>query len=574
MKEPLVRTRNPIPAPAKNRPMPVSCAPRPLRVRAVTHLMRFLESEGLRHVFGVPGGTVGPLYDALIDFPSISPMISRHEAAAAYAAASYARQSGRLAMVVSCAGPGATNLITGVAAAMRDRTPMLVLTGQVPGRLMGLQAAQEASAWNMDICEAFRPFTKLSVLVSRPEEVTGAIRKALRVARTHPQGPVHVSVPVDTLSAEIADASAEPLACAAASAGVAPSDLFVVIDFLLSRNGVLFVGSGVKRAGMSQSLLRLAELIGWPVVTTPSAKGTIPEDHPLCRGVFGLGGNRSATDVLERASAVLILGSSLGEAGTSNWSPTLLGKRDIVQIDISEAALGRTYSPRLALVCDLAIFFRELLPNLERVSRPPWDNRPRQSDDCPGMIALSLGRFAECIGPEAQTFSDIGEHMTWALRHFPARGMNSFEISLNYGGMGSGIAGAIGAAIAQPGRRVACITGDGCFAMHGSEIHTAVLHGLPMVFLVINNGSYGLVKWGQTLIFGRCQSETFSQSLDVAAAAEAMGAVGVRIERLGEWDRVEKILQENRARPVVIELRVGSEETPPIADRIRLLQGK
>jgi len=539
-------------------------------MRAAEHVLRFLAKCGVQYLFGIPGGTVNPFYDAVQDIPEIDILMSRHEAAAAYKAASYAKHSGKIAVVMGSSGPGSTNLITGVASAMREGTPMLVLTGQIRSSKMGYGGAQESSPWTMDMVDAFKPFCKRSLMATSAAGLTDMVRQALWLANTPPCGPVHISIPMDVQMAEVGD----PIPAApkvAKMGGVSSLKLSEIFEFFYHRKGVILVGSGVKKARATIDFFRFAERIGWPVITTPAGKGAFPEDHKLSMGVYGLAGNQSAKDAVNASDRVLILGTSLGELATSNWSPALFTEKTVVQVDHNPASIGRHFQPDVALVADLTTFFNQLIP----VLRPrEWRVMQKAEDPSGDVMVQHLKGLAMSSPEDAILVSDIGEHMTWALRHWKTRGDDGFDINVNFGGMGSGIASAIGAKLARLDRPVICLTGDGCFAMHGSEILTAVQYKIPVVFVVINNYSYGMVRWGHYLQYNRFAEDFDYPYHDITRVASGMGAHVVKVRTPEDWMqiRLEEALSADR--PTVIEVVVPSNGIPPMADRVRYLKGE
>jgi acetolactate synthase I/II/III large subunit len=546
-------------------------------MKTAQKIVQFLADHDTKYVFGIPGGTIAPLIDALQDEPRLELIVSRHEAAAAYTAAAYGKASGKLPVVVSCSGPGATNLMTGVASAMREHIPMLVITGQVPLSRMGFLAAQEASPWTMDMCRAFEPFTKKSVLINQADTVEYALYTAARIALQHPQGPVHLSLPVDILSASSEPSQAsQKLAFLTHLTGPSHEAKTSLADFLTHDNGVVFVGAGAKKGPILAELLTFCEKIGWPVVTSPAGKGAFPELHPLAAGVFGLASNERARTAICRSERVLVLGSGLGEVATSNWSETLFANKLIAQVDVTPENIGRTYAPFLPIVCCIEVLIKEMnqiLPHQQNGKSHSLDDLPKLESPV-GIIPQHLESFRINLPSNALLYSDIGEHMTWAIRYWRADTSDSFDISINYGGMGSGIAGALGRALAQPRRTTACITGDGCLAMHGAELLTARYHHIPVIFLVLNNNGYGMVNWGQSLLYGRAPSQLTNHAFDVMSFAKACGAGATRISNLVDWKNLELDQLWDRSGPFVIEVVLPSEqEVPPMADRVKLLRG-
>jgi acetolactate synthase I/II/III large subunit len=539
-------------------------------MRAAERALRFLADAGTEYIFGIPGGSINPFYDALHDVPELVPIISRHEAAAAYTAASYAKHSGRVGVVFGISGPGASNLLTGCASAMRERTALLVVTGQVRCNRMGHEAAQEASPWTMDMVEAFKPFTKKSLLVTDGQNLCRAVRHAMRLALASPQGPVHLAVPLDVQMAEAGAPDAPEIGPLPERPGLTREQGAMLVEFLRSDRGVIFCGSGVKKSRAAAAFCELADRIGWPVVTSPAGKGTYPETGPLGAGVYGMSGPPAAREAVAGAERVLVLGSSLGELATGNWRADLcLGKR-VVQIDSDASAIGRHYQPQVGVVADLGQVVRQLLESVAPAGRPV--PAPRAPEESNGAVARHLRELAAALPEDARLCCDIGEHMTWALRYWRSPRPDSFDITINYGGMGSGIANAVGAYLADR-RPTVCLTGDGCFAMHGAEVMTAVQYGLPILFVVVNNGGYGMVRWGHRLQFDRALADFDYPAPDIAMMAAGMGARSRLVRDPGEWDPGWVACALAGKGPVVAEVAVPRTDMPPMQDRVNTLRG-
>lgn len=539
--------------------------------RAAERALRFLADAGARYVFGIPGGSINPFYDALHDVPALIPILSRHEAAAAYSAASYAKHSGGIGVVLGISGPGASNLLTGCASAMRERTALLVLTGQVRSNRMGHEAAQEASPWTIDMVQAFKPFTKKSLLVTDGRNLARAVRDAVRLALAPPQGPVHLAVPLDVQMAEVGEDPPE-LGSLPERPGLTPGQSAMLLDFLRTGRGVVFCGSGIKKARVAREFCELADRIGWPVVTSPAGKGTYPEVAPLGAGVYGMSGPASARRAVAQAERVLVLGSSLGELATANWRTDLFEGKRVVQIDSDATVLGRHYQPQVGLVADLGEVVRQLREAFPSAPAPCPAAAPCLLEESDAEVVRHLRALAAALPDDARLCCDIGEHMTWALRYWRSPTPDSFDITINYGGMGSGIANAVGAYLADC-RPTVCLTGDGCFAMHGAEVMTAVQYNLPVLFVVLNNGGYGMVRWGHRLQFDRALADFDYPAPDIAKMAEGMGARSLRIRNPDEWDPRWIARAFAGSAPVVAEVVVQPADVPPMQDRVNTLRG-
>jgi acetolactate synthase-1/2/3 large subunit len=565
---------------------------------AIQLLLRYLEAEGVEVIFGIPGGPLMPLYEALFERGKIRPILTRHEGGAAFMADGYARVSGRLGVCCTTTGPGATNALTGLACARRDSVPVLILTAQIATSAFGKGAAQESSPLGIDIVDLYKSVTKASVMLVSPEKMADMARHLLRTALSGRPGPVHLSLPADMVKRQVPDDFRSP---AQYRPRLGHFDRRAVKEaakrLLRARRPVILAGYGVHLSRAYPELRALAERLAVPVATTPKAKGVFPEDHLLSLGVFGLAGSPQADAALlsEETDLLLAVGTSFSEAATHAWDPRLLEGKDLLQIDIDPGEMGKNYSVEVGLVGDA----REVLVELgfQIVRDLQWSDRiANREERLAGVRALKERhpRFVDEAAMEAEAvplkpqrvvaemrralpddailFVDIGNVMAWGLHYFTVREPGTFYINMGFGSMGHGVAGVIGGKLAAPGRAVAALVGDAAFAMNGMEVHTAVENDIPVVWVVMNNGGHGMVHMGETLQFkGKFNTSLFRRPLEVASMAEAMGALAFRAERPGE---VEAAVREGlRARrPTVVEARIDPEAVPPTAIRIETLE--
>ncbi|HSN32886.1 MAG TPA: thiamine pyrophosphate-binding protein, partial [Ideonella sp.] len=313
-------------------------------IRVADQLVEILIAHGVEVIFGLPGGPIGPVLDALLDRSEIRVVQTRTEAGALFAAAGYARASGKLGVALVTTGPGVLNALTGLASAHCDGTPLLLLVGEVARRNFGRGALQDGSAYALQIVEILRKMTKFAEEVHDPQRAPSLLRHAIRAALSGPQGPVALTLPVDSTLAKVPPAS---LVTPGPSTLPDPPDEAIDDVAALMREGgrgVLFVGSGVRGGDGPARLVELAERCQWPVMTTPKGKGVFPEDHPLSLGVFGMGGHISTTDYLEKGLATaLVVGPSLSAVATDGWNALLNPRRAFVHVDVDERQLGRAY---------------------------------------------------------------------------------------------------------------------------------------------------------------------------------------------------------------------------------------
>ncbi|MBI2945872.1 MAG: thiamine pyrophosphate-binding protein [Candidatus Wallbacteria bacterium] len=548
-------------------------------------LIRYLEQEGVRYVFGMPGSPLGPLFDRLHD-SGVKPILIKHETCAAFIADGYARFSGRIGVCIGTTGPGVTNLVTGVATAFADGIPLLVITGQVPTTVFGKGAFQESTTSTFGATELLRSVTKMSEMVIEASLLPRLLKRALRLAQTGKTGPVALNFPVNVLAATVTDDVHEsPYDYRTRNR---PFDRRMVARgakaLMAAEKPVILAGSGVSASGAEAELLALAEQLRIPVATTPKAKGCFPEDHPLSLGIFGFAGHPRADRYVQReADLVLVAASSLGQWQTDNYCEALEGKA-LVQIDIDAAELGKNYPIQVGLQGDAQVVLKELRYSIERElnKQPAGARRPRDSAlealkrevprfvDESQMFSTATPLAPQCVMRELRlalprdtiVFFDTGAHMIWGLHYFDAYVPKTFVLSSGLCTMGYGLAAAIGAKLAVPERTVVSVVGDGCFLMQGMEVHTAVEYGVPVVWVVMNNNELGMVAQGQAGAFGRSTCATYRTPVNFAALARELGAEGFRVERPEELRRtIDRALATGR--PSVIDVVIDPAQRPP-----------
>ncbi len=563
--------------------------------RAVDVFLHYLRAEGAEVVFGVPGGLLHPLFAAVENDPNLRLVVTKHEEGAAFMADGFARTGGRLAVCAGTSGPGSTNLITGVSCAFADGVPMLVITGQAASSTIGKGAAQEAGREDMDIVAMFDPVTKYSAMVVSPGSLAHHLRRALRLALTGRPGPVHLNVPVDLWEKPVEEQWFEP------SSYRPETSLFdrrrvqqAAEAIIAARHPVILAGSGVRIACAEDHLRALAELLSTRVATTPRGKGLFPEDHPLSMGVLGFAGHAPARDTIlgDKVDLLLTVGASLNETTTLNWDRKLRPRETLVQLDIDPDRIGRNYPVEIPLVGDAQTILVELVYHIHRLIRDGaspqsvWgDETPierniyttpnlRVSDAVPVTPQRWRVDFEEALPDNAVVFSDIGGHMLFNIHHLRIREEQKFIINMGFGSMGHGTAAPIGAALADPGRPVIAIVGDGCFAMNGMELLTAREYDIPVTWIVENNNMHGIVWHGTKRLGGSgpLESARFRKTIEVAAIARAMGLGAWVVERPDQMQQAMSGALKSGG-PAVIEVRVDAEISPPVEDRARAVEG-
>jgi acetolactate synthase I/II/III large subunit len=559
-----------VPVPARERRRTTA----PPSRRAANVLVDMLVDAGVDVVFGLPGGAISPIHDALLD-SEVRVVTTRHESGAMFAAAGYAHVTGKLGVGVVTSGPGALNALTGLASAMCDGLPMLLLVGEVPRKVQGKGVLQDGSAYGLKIVEMAAHISKLAIEVPDASQLPHLVRRAISTAMSGRRGPVVLTLPMDVTSALIAPPRIESESVVGGTISRAIID--EIADLMHdAERPLILAGSGVRGQGAPRLLRRVEERLQCPVVTTPKGKGVMAESHPLSLGVLGLGGHLSSRAYLESGvDAVLVLGSSLGDLSTDGFNPALQAA-SLIHVDIDGRQIGKSYAPTHAVVAGVA----EFLESLD--SRIAVSNSPARRAAVAGVVRHVLPPAAEDarrIGPHevlremqqllpADTIYtvDSGEHFTFATHYLKIDHPDSYLVMTGLGSMGQSIGAAIGAKLALPHRTVAAIVGDGCFAMNAFEVATAVAQRLPIRVFVFNDDRLGMVENGHEHVYGR-RPDYSSGGMDVCAIAAGLGAATVRVYRPGDLANAARMLN-GYPGPVVVDVQIDPDVRLPKKDRM------
>ncbi|APR82469.1 Acetolactate synthase large subunit protein [Minicystis rosea] len=541
--------------------------------RGADVLVTMLVEAGVDVVFGLPGGAISPVHDALLDSP-IRVITARHEAGAMFAAAGHAHATGRLAVVAVTSGPGALNAMTGLASAWCDGLPILLLVGEVPRAAQGKGVLQDGSAHGLQLVEMARHITKMSAEVPRASALPHLARQAITTASSGRKGPVLLTLPVDVMSAPAT------LPRAGGSITLDSTVEAALLDEVLDQlrgaeRPLILAGSGVRGEGVPARLRAVAERLGCPVATTPKAKGVFPEDHSLALGVMGLGGHASARAYLERGADVIVaLGTSLGDLSTDGFSPLFSAARALVHVDIDARQIGRSYTPTHAIVASASAFLDGLADRL--VVAPPAPRalpggvvrHPLASSTKPDRIAPhdALAEIQAVLPRDTIYTIDSGEHFVAATHYLETTEPDAFIAMTGLGSMGQSIGAAIGVKLARPERRVAAICGDGCFAMNAFEVATAVAERIPLIVFVFNDERLAMVENGHENVYGR-RPQYSTAPLDVCTIARGLGAATLRIDGKGQI-RAAAAAITSASGPIVIDVRIDHEIVVPKQDRV------
>jgi len=572
-------------------------------------VVSYIEQLGVEYVFGVPGGAIEPLVNALARSERRGGprcIMARHETGAAFMADGYHSVTGRLAVCFGTTGPGSTNLVTGVASAYINSVPMLVITAQTALDTFGREALQESSCTGSNTLAIFESITRYNSLVSHVDQLEHKLAAALMTAFSYPKGPAHLSIPLDILKT-VTTKKAQFTNLKHLMAETKLLDQAAVEKFynllLNSKRPVFILGNEACEA--ADNVLGVARWLNIPVVVTPHGKGLVnPYDH-LFHGVVGFAGHDCATEMLvsPEVDAVIAIGASLGEWASNGWDSESILNQRLVHIESSEKRFLASPMAQLHLRGSISSIFDSIRERLARdkiphkldagMIRAHLEQRKRrfklhdeaayQSDQKPLLPQRLMAELPELFPSHTRYLADSGNSFAWAVHYLhpyddqmvAKRDVKSglFKASLDFASMGWAIASAVGVSLALPGCPVVCITGDGSYLMSGQEIAVAIQQQLPVIYLILNDSAYGMVKHGQRLTGG----ERFGYELpkiNFSALAEALGVPGHIIETADDLQALD--IEEICARkgPTILDVRIDPEATPPIGLRTRVLRGK
>ncbi|MGF1495371.1 MAG: acetolactate synthase large subunit [Elainellaceae cyanobacterium] len=524
-------------------------------------LVRCLEKEGVEYVFGLPGEENLQVLEALRD-SSIRFITTRHEQGAAFMADVYGRLTGKAGVCLSTLGPGATNLMTGVADANLDRAPLVAITGQVGTDRMHIESHQY-----LDLVSMFTPVTKWNTQIVRPSNTPEIVRKAFKLAQTEKPGAVHIDLPEN-----IADMAApgKPLSPDRREKTYASfhslEDAAAAIS--KAKNPIILAGNGVLRSHASEALTQFATQLNIPAANTFMGKGAIPYTHRLALWTVGLQQRDFISCGFDSSDLVIAIGYDLIEYSPKKWNPE--GHIPVVHIAQTPAEVDSSYIPIAEVVGDISDSLWEILKRASRQNKPDpvalelWADiradyeQYATDDEFPIKPQKLIYDLRQVMGPEDIVISDVGAHKMWIARHYHCDRPNTCLISNGFAAMGIAIPGAIAAKLVAPDKKVVAATGDGGFMMNCQELETALRVGTPFVTIIFNDGGYGLIEWKQLNHYGKSTFVHFSNP-DFVKLAESMGLLGYRIESTADFVPVLKEAL-NQPVPVVIDCPVDYRE--------------
>jgi acetolactate synthase-1/2/3 large subunit len=530
-------------------------------------LIESLQREGVDTIFGYPGGSVLPIYDELYD-SSIRHILVRHEQAAVHAADGYARASGRVGVCLATSGPGACNLVTGIATAYMDSVPLVAITGQVPTSMLGNDAFQES-----DITGITMPVTKHNYLVKRTEEIEQTVREAFYIAGTGRTGPVLVDLPkdVNTNTIPYDKPSVAPITLRGYQPTIKGHTRQIDRAIALleeAERPVIYAGGGVIMSGASEELVEIAERMLLPVTTTLMGLGCIPCDHPLNLGMLGMHGTEYANYSITECDFLLAVGVRFDDRVTGKLE-TFAPHAKVVHIDIDPAEIGKNKPVDVPIVGDCRQILKEMILRLKkRDERALWldriaawkQNHPLHHE--PGgrvRPQFIIRELSDLLAGEGVIVSEVGQNQMWTAQHFCFKKPRQWLTSGGLGTMGYGFPAAIGAQFARPGETVIDIAGDGSFQMNIQELGTVAQYRIPVKVMILNNMYLGMVRQWQELFYERRYSYTELPPVDFVRIAGAYGIEGERVDAVEDVRAALKTAIEYDG-PFVLDFRIEREE--------------
>jgi len=548
-------------------------------------IIEALRKEGVDTVFGYPGGQAIPIFDALYACKDIKVILTRHEQGAVHAADGYSRSTGKVGVCLVTSGPGATNTVTGLATANFDSAPIVCLCGQVPTTMIGIDAFQEA-----DITGITNSVTKHNYLVHNIEDLAETIKNSFYIARTGRPGPVVIDIPRDvsvgkhefSYDSEINIRGYKPhyeghLNQLKKAAGLIEN----------SQKPIIIVGGGAVISGASDEIKQIIKKCNIPVTATLNGLGVIPHDEPYFLGIHGMHGTIGANKAIQESDLLIALGSRFDDRATGKLA-TFAPNAKIIHIDIDTASISKNVKVDVPVVGDLKTCLKQLIPLLSEKEHKEWlehikeikTHKPEIIRDKKRLTAIEVMESLNNNLPnETIIATDVGQHQMWTALYYKFKYPRTLLTSGGLGTMGFGFPAAIGAQIANPDKKVLCVTGDGSIQMNIQELATAVIEGLPVIVLIMNNGYLGMVRQWQELFFGRRYSSTCLMKCnernidcesnvnncmkfipDFVKLAEAYSAIGIRVKNKAELDNAIKEALKSKDVPVVIDVLTEREE--------------
>ncbi|MDI9610051.1 MAG: acetolactate synthase large subunit [Archaeoglobales archaeon] len=530
-------------------------------MRAADAFVKALEKEGVEVIFGIPGGAILEIYDALYD-SNIRHITTRHEQGATHAADGYARASGKVGVAFATSGPGATNTVTGIANAYMDSSPIVVFTGQVARSLIGNDAFQEA-----DITGITMPITKHNYLVTDPKSLLRIVKEAFHIASTGRPGPVLVDIPKDVSQADIEfeyPSKVELMGYKPKYDGH-PMQIKRAAELIMkAERPIILAGGGVRISNAEKELTELAEAIPAFVVTTLMGKGSISEYHPLCLGFVGMHGSKYANYALSESDLIIAVGCRFSDRTTGNTA-FFAPEAKIIHIDIDPAEIGKNVRVDVPIVGDAKKILAQLKKVIHYKQRKEWEDKVKDWREKFPLKYSKRGFKPQFViekacefFPDAIITTEVGQNQMWSAQFFKVKYPRQFISSGGLGTMGFGFPAAMGAKVACPDKEVIDLAGDGSFLMNIQELATCVHYEIPVKIFIMNNGYLGMVRQWQQLFYKERYSATCigCEKVSFENIAKGFGAIGITVEKPSEVVDAFKVVKENKDVPVVVDFKV------------------
>lgn len=514
-----------------------------------------LKEQGVDTVFGYPGGTILNIYDELYRHPEIHHILTSHEQGAAHAADGYARATGKTGVCMATSGPGATNLVTGIATAYMDSTPMVAITCNVGKALLGKDSFQE-----IDIAGVAMPITKYSVIVKDITVLADTLRRAFSIAKSGRPGPVLVDITKDVTAATYEYEPKTPEAIAPSTEKITEEGLDHVVSLIReSKKPYIFVGGGSIISGAAEEVRELAHHIQAPVCDTLMGKGAFPGTDKLYTGMLGMHGTKTSNYGVTKCDLLIVLGARFSDRVTGN-AAKFANNAKIVQIDVDAAEINKNVVVESSIIGDVKEVLKRLNAKLEPMHHDEWiaeiesmkEKFPLKHEE--GLTGpFVIEEIYKATDGQAVITTDVGQHQMWAAQYYRYTSPRTLLTSGGLGTMGFGLGAAMGAKMGRPDKTVINIAGDGCFRMNMNEIATAARYQVPIIELVLNNHVLGMVRQWQTLFYDHRYSHTvLDDAVDFVKISEGMGAKAIRVTKMEE---VEPAIREALATegPVVLD---------------------
>ncbi len=494
-----------------------------MQLTGVQIILECLKRENVKTVFGYPGGKVIKLYDALYDENMITHVETAHEQGASHAADGYARATGNVGVCIATSGPGSTNLVTGLATAYMDSIPIVAITGNVPADLLGRDSFQE-----VDIMGVTMPITKHNYQIKSIDKISDVFREAFAFARAGRPGPVLIDITSDTFTQTTEYTPPEGTLTMTCKLSDIPID---EVKELISKaeRPVIFAGGGVVLSHAADELFALAERIDAPVACSLMAVGSFPSGHALSMGMVGMHGTKASNMAFQACDLLIVLGARFSDRVTGDPN-TFAAHAKIIQIDIDASEINKNIPAHVSMIQDIKCALQKIVEAVPEKSHDEWVKSVAEwkaeneahipKDHMPRNIMRTIN---ELMGEDTIIVTDVGQHQMWTAQYYPFKKHDTFVTSGGLGTMGYGLGAAIGAQCACPGKRVLHITGDGSFRMNLNEMATTTRYGLPVITILLDNKTLGMVRQWQTLFFGGRHSETTLPALDFCTIAKGFG---------------------------------------------------